>query len=1717
MQIINVPEQLTVIHNHGNSVIYKFMDAGRNYILKVLPGDHPDLKQVAQFNMEYELTHQLDVPGIRRALSQIKHKDHFALILEYIDGETIRNKTGKKWPLDEFLPLAISLADTLGRLHLKKVVHKDVNSNNILLENVTGAVKIIDFGLATSLTEEMQQMHNPDQLDGTLHYISPEQTGRMNRTIDYRTDLYSLGVVFYELLAGDRPFDSKDPIELVHQHIALPPDLGPIPAPLDGIVGKLLAKNAEDRYQSAFGLKHDLEQCLRDWSNYGQLRAFELALHDHSQRFRIPQKLYGRDQEITQLMDDFELARTSENRLFLIAGYSGIGKSALVNEVHKPITARKGYFISGKYDQFQRNVPYFAFIRAFEALTEQLLTESTDRLQAWKQNIERAVGKNGQVLAEVIPAIEHIIGPQKPVPPLPPAESQNRFTLTFLNFIKVFAKPDHPLVIFIDDLQWADLASLRLIENLLLDEEAQNLLVIGAYRDNEVDAAHPLMRSLNDLEKQTARISSITLSPLNQAQVNELVSDTLNREPADCNGLSNLIFEKTNGNPFFVTQFFRKLHDDGYISYDPERYRWNWQIEEIRDLNITDNVVDLMAQKIRQLPEETVEMLKLAACVGDTFDLRTLAAISEKSPYEVASILWTSMVEGLTPSVDDKYKKFQLQELASQEDIGNAEYRFLHDRIQQAAYSLIPSDELQELHLRIGRLLLTNTREEKLEELLFDIANHLNQGIDLINSAEERQQYAEINVSAGKKAKTSTAYTSALSYLYSGIRLLHHNAWEIETQYRLAFDLHINAAECEYLANNLEKARELLDILVAKSTSIVDKAQVYVLRGVIAQNIGEIQHSLDEYSEGLKLFEVLIPAEVTPEMIGAGIHRIETLRAGRPIADLVDLPEMKDQEKYFVLLLMLNCATPAFFMDKNLWTWIILEAIATILEHGNADVSEVFYGPYGLLVGQALGDFKSGYEWGKVGFDLNQRSDIMFNRAKVNVVFGNMVSHWQKHLRHNAEYAQEGFEAGVETGDLIYAGICLYHLPHTMFLLGRPLQEVYEENAKCIEFLVKTKDIHHEANQILNQSILALQGKTESPLTLESPGYNVAEKEELLSKMANQMPYHVFRCARLRIRYLGGDIGGAVAAGNSALELTEASLGMQIVPEQFFYHGLAIIAQSHELPETDREPLLSVLDTILGQMGKWAEAAPMNYQHKHLLLQTERQRLSDPEAALGEKYDEVIELAKTHHFVQDEALANELAGRYWNGRGKEKFAKVYLADALYLFSVWGATIKVRALQNEFPELLASRDIVGAQTDSLLNTVTGSSSGSSLDLQSILKAGIAISSEVVLENLLKKLLQIILENAGAEHCYLTRPSGKGDWLIQGAGSINQPLQVLQREPVKGSGKISEAVLQYVARTKDSVVLNDAVNNHRFGNTEYIQQYRPKSILCTPIINQGKMEGIIYLENNLTTGAFPEYRIQLLKLLSGQIAVSIENAILYESLEFKVRERTATIEQQNQEIALEKKKSDDLLLNILPPATAEELKESGEAVPKSYEQVSVLFTDFKGFTTISERLSPQEIIAELNECFSAFDDIIERHNLEKIKTIGDAYMCAGGLPIANRTNPVDAVRAGLEIQHFMREWNAKRIAERKDPWELRVGIHTGRVIAGVVGQKKFAYDIWGDAVNIASRMESHSEEGKVNISQDTYDLVHAHFNCLHRGKVFAKHKGEIDMYFVLNENE
>jgi predicted ATPase len=991
-------EVLSQIYESANSLVYRgiFQTNQQPLILKLLKEDYPEPAELYRYQQEYEITRRLNLKETIKAYELRKYQNTQVMLLEDFGGESLKIlQHDRPFSLLEFLHIAIQIAGALGKVHQQNVIHKDINSSNIVFNPQTGQLKIIDFGLSTLLSQENSSLKSSGDLEGTLAYMSPEQTGRMNRSLDYRTDFYSLGVTFYELLTNRLPFASVDPLELVHCHIAKQPiaphEVNPeIPQIVSEIVMKLMAKSAEERYQSAWEIKADLETCLDRYQN-GAIQRFVLGCKDNSDRLQIPQKLYGREAQIEALLTAFDRTCQGPTELMLISGYSGIGKSALVREIYQPIAQKNGYFIAGKFDQFQRDIPYQALAAAFQELVRQLLAETESRLQHWQQQIQQALGSNGQVIVDIVPELETIVGKQQPVPELSPAETQNRLKLTLKKFIQVFCQPEHPLVLFLDDIQWADSATLQFLQSRMTDLTAQYLLVIAAYRDNEVSANHPAMLTLSEIEKQGTKINRLFLAPLNLNRVNELIADALKIDRALTQKLAELIWQKTQGNPFFIKEFLKSLDREKLLVFDPDAGCWTWNLEQIIARDITDNVVEFLAEKIQNLPASAQKKLQIAACIGKQFDLQIISNINETSPETVADELWDAMQAGLILPVGDEYKFLKTDRDAKEFKIT---YKFAHDRIQQAAYSLISPQEKPDIHWQIGQLLLQNTPQPILKQKIFDIVNQLNLGIQVINVQLERDKLAQLNLIAGKKAKASAAWEPAWNYLKIGRDFLSADSWL--RQYDLTLALHVEAAEVASSCGQFEEMEKLASFVLEQATSLLDKVKVYEIK-IQAYTVQNAPLSaIDTALSILRMLGIKFPNKPNKLDVLFELMKTKLALAGKQIEDLIDLPQMTDPYKLAAMRLLSRAGSAAYFASPELMGLILLKQVNLSIKYGNSSVSSYAYATYGLILsGEAVGDIESGYQFGKLALKMVDKFHTQELKARTIFIVNYFIKHWK--------------------------------------------------------------------------------------------------------------------------------------------------------------------------------------------------------------------------------------------------------------------------------------------------------------------------------------------------------------------------------------------------------------------------------------------------------------------------------------------------------------------------------------------------------------------------------------------------------------------------------------------------------------------------------------------------------------------------------------------------
>ncbi|WP_245473581.1 trifunctional serine/threonine-protein kinase/ATP-binding protein/sensor histidine kinase [Bradyrhizobium zhanjiangense] len=1186
---------------------------------------------------EYSLGAELDPAWAAKPLAIARHEGRMILLLKDPGGQPLdrilERDQGQPLDLTRFLRTAIGLARTLGQVHQQGFIHKDIKPANVLVDD-TGNAWLTGFGIASKLTRERQSPEPPEFIAGTLAYMAPEQTGRMNRSVDSRSDLYSLGVTFYEMLTGSLPFTASDPMEWVHCHIAKQPAapserVGTVPASVSAITMKLLSKTAEERYQTAAGVESDLRRCLSQWESQGWIDDFTPGAHDTPDRLMIPEKLYGRDREVDALLTAFDrIVGGGRVELVLVSGYSGIGKSAVVNELHKPLVPPRGLFASGKSDQYKRDIPHASLAQAFQSLVRRLLSQNEEDLRKWQDALREALGPNGLLLVDLVPELRHVIGEQPPVPELPPQEAQRRFQIVFRRFIGVFARPEHPLALFLDDMQWLDVATLDLLEDLLTRNDLQHLLLIGAYRDNEVNATHPLVRKLEAIRQAGAAVQDIVLTPLSRDDLGKLIVDSLHCQLERGAPLADLIHEKTSGNPFFAIQFISTLADDRLLKFDYRERRWVWDLLRIRDKGFTDNVVELMVEKLKRLPPETQKVLQQFACMGNSAEFEMLRIGYQNSVEHIHDHLWEAVRSGLIFRADNSY-------------------RFLHDRVQEAAYSLIPKELRAEAHLRIGMLLAEHTPAEKREEAIFEIVNQLNRGSHLITLVEDRERVAELNLIAGRRAKLSTAYDSALKYLRAGRALLEEETWK--RNHQLIFSIEYLTAECE-----------LLTVTVC-------------------------------------------------------------LAAGDPLAEVQK-----------------EC------------------------ENGLASARRARFG-------------------------------LAIERCE----------------------AQLGL-------------------------------------------------------------ILTLRGLTATFGCLDHEGYSEIDTERRLAKSPDLVLAEFYYWTRkLQAHFFAGNLASAVDASLHAEPLLWTSAAMFESAEYRLYGALAHAAVcDHATPEERPRHFDSVLDHYR-ELQMWTEANPETFEDRATLVGAEIARLEGQVQNAQELYDKAIHEAHKHGFVHNQAIANEIAGRFYAERGYEKIAATYLRAARACYLRWGADGKVRQLEELYPHLNVDKSI----PDSAATIVTPIEQ---LDLTTVLRVSEAVSGEIVFEKLINTLMSSAIEHAGADRGLLILSRDDKYQIEAEATTSGDNVNVVLKQARVTAADLPESVFHYVLRAKESVLLHDASSQSSFSADAYIRDHRSRSVLCLPILKQTRLIGMLYLENNFATDVFTPARMVVLTLLASQAAISIENASLYREL-------------------------------------------------------------------------------------------------------------------------------------------------------------------------------------------------------------------------------------------
>jgi predicted ATPase/signal transduction histidine kinase/tRNA A-37 threonylcarbamoyl transferase component Bud32 len=1458
---------------------------GLPVILKTPMTPSPGPRDRERYRREFGILERLrEVRGVARPYSCERIHERPVLLLERVQGEPLSESTGQPLELSRFFDLALSLASTLAEIHSRNVIHKDIKPSNIILEP-SGEGRLIDFGVATLQKIEHLDAAPGHLVEGTLAYMSPEQTGRMNRAVDYRTDFYSLGVTFYELLTGRRPFQGRDALEWFHAHMAQNPkpphELNAhVPPALSAIVLKLMAKVAEERYQSAEGLRADLERCREGLKQSAQ-EVFSLGAQDTPNRFQLPQRLYGRDAQVSSLLQGFErVMQTARPELFLISGYSGIGKSSVAHELHKPVVQRRSFFLTGKFDQFQRDIPYATLAQALRGLVQQLLAGTEEELARWREQLNQAWEGAGQALVNMVPQLEAVVGKQPALPELSPSEAQHRFHRVVRQFLKVFATPEHPLVVFLDDLQWADLASLRLIQQLLSQTETPPVLWIGAYRDNEVSPTHPLVPVLEEVRKSGARTTELRLEPLSPRQVEQLVADTLPGAGQELIlPLSALVHEKTGGNPFFLLRLLVMLHQDGLLMRSSGG-TWQWDAAGVRGRGYSDNVVDFMVDRLLQFPPELQHLLRLAACVGNVFSLQMLGPLCGLT--EVGAV-----EQRLEPALQDGLLV----------RTGPEQYRFLHDRIQQAAHSLLSEAERKEAHLRIGRLLLESLSPEELRDALFDVVSQLNAGAELIEDPAERHHLARLNAEAGRKAEAAVAHRPAITYFTAAFALIPGDSWETDSE--LAFKVRFARARCELMSGNIAKARQLSEELCSRASTRGDITSAWCLKSDILMAAGETTASAECVVECLALLGLPISLHPSREEATAAHEEVWALLGERPIESLIDLPPMTDPDVKLMMGALASLFGKAYVTDNHLLIINLSRMVSLTLRHGFTETAVLGVGWFGVLTGNVFKKYREGLALGMLARDFVERHNLPSQRS-IALLSLQCISIFTQPLMAALETALSCFQHGLQSGDFYSASWSCTAIVTNRLAMGHDLDEVHQELVARREFTDRV-GILDSCDQLLffQGFVQQLRGQSRSFATMSGDGFDEPSFEARLTPERMSSTRCWYWTIKLMSRFMSGAYQEALVTANKAFELLWSQLGSMSMRELHLYRALTLAALFEETPPEQQAQALLDIQRHQQQLAEWADQCAETFRAPERMVFAELARIQGRPDEATRAYEEAIHVARQSgapHFV---GVASELAANFWRTRLAPIVAHAFAREARAAYQHWGAQGKVQHLEAQWPHLHSS--LTNENTD------TSSTDSTRIDAITVVKAQQAISGEIVLERLVNTLMQAAIENAGAQRGALLLQSG--DTLSVAAISSDSASSITVPSSEAAPSELPWTILSYVRRTREPVLIGDASKPHPFSSDTYLRHGGARSILCLPLMRQEQFSGALYLENDLATNAFTPARMALLGHLASQAAISIENARLYadvqqakaelrranDELEQRVEERTRELQQ------------------------------------------------------------------------------------------------------------------------------------------------------------------------------------------------------------------------------
>lgn len=1649
---INGYSEIKILAQGHERIIYSGRrDADQlSVVLKLLKSEHPELDTIALLYHEYEMSKDLDYPGIIKTYSLIDQENHYGLVQENMQGISLHEYLQKNpiIELDTFFNLSIQMAKILGYVQQQNIIHKDIKPSNFIINPKSLQLKITDFNFSSKLYHEIQDIVPPNKLEGTLEYMAPEQTGRMNINIDFRADFYSLGVTFYEMLTGEIPFIYTDPLEIIHAHLAnkVPIPLNSdfvIPPVLIEIVYKMMSKNPVDRYQSAIGIEEDLKKCQILLNTKGGIESFSLASKDMHDHLTLSQKLYGREEEIKTLLHSYKRVSEGAVEALMVCGYSGIGKTMLINEVHKPMVKQRGYYISGKFDQLQRNTPYTAITQAFNQLARLILAESEDRFETIKNALLNSLGSIGQVLIDLAPDLQLILGPQLPLEKLSPRETQNRMMIFFKRFLHIIATKDQPLVLFIDDLQWVDSGSLKLLEYIMTDEDLSHVLLIGAYRDNEVDEHHSLTSFLNELNTQKKTIHHISLIPLEPRHFELMFQDSFSRDALSVKPLASLIHKQTAGNPFFCKQVIGTLYKEKLLYFEYEQRQWSWNLEGIKALKITDNVVELMLSKYIELPDDTQKLLKYAACIGNRFTIDTLAVISGKSDAEIGKLLWPALQLELILTLRLGYKRMDalnhknLKKTLSKE----ITFQFIHDRVQQAIYDNILTNEKQNTHLTIARLLIKKESEACQKERLFEVTDHFNQALSILED-HEIMEVINLNYQAGLQALIANAYKPMAGYLNCALGLTNEKWWR--HKHELMFKLNLSYVQSLYLNGEMKQAVALAEHLLERAKNVMDKVNIYRLQCIQFVAEGQLPIALEAGLKALSLLGVNIARKPSRFSLLFKIMKINILLRDHKLSSLeTEIPPLLDSKLIAAFEILNEVLYLCFFLPGEMNLGVSLEAMSLILIHGSPPSAGLWVTMYAFT---RLNFFKNIDDTFEL-LNLAERFSEQKNNKYTSAAAYNYSAYWMQHLRypHNYRYKyyQLAIQNALESGNLLSAGVAKGCLITSSWWEGKSCAELLGSMNNSITYF-RTYNMKDNVDRTeFRIAIIERYMKGTHDLSLESlfELYKIILQGKNLyyQKMADQhMAAFLFHLGRFEEAY---QFHLNWYVEEKKMHFDVATLNQKTID------GLTIsklIIQS----SFQNKRFLKHRFKELYKDQKWAaEGCPHNYLHHFLLLKAAKAKMEGNYLIAIESLNQAIENAKKGDFYFWAALANEWTGDLYIELNQPRAAVDYIKEAHYYYELYGMLLKVNILEEHYPQFFSDRgELRNISKRQSMGSSSANTTSASLDLMSVIKASQTISGAIVLNQLIDKMLRIILENAGAEKVFFLERR-KNEWYVVANLELGQAQVNLIETPLKEFPNISHSIIQFTIRSEKPVILHNAAEINEYRHDPYIVSVQPKSVLCLPVLHLDQVIGIIYLENNLTIDAFTENRVIVLTTLAAQIAISLENS--------------RSLERMRQLYLKTERFVPTDFLNKLHKNNIEEVG-LGEHVQID---VAAMFVDIRNFTTLSEQLEPKRLVALLNLYLGCIAPIIRKHHGFVGHFLGD-----GILALFPRTCD-DSIKAALEMQSTIISFNEDIKIEGFLPLEMGIAVHYGACVLSILGEpERLDANIISDAINTTSRIEN-----------------------------------------------